>query len=60
VVKPLVEDVEEGIARWKSSLVGQFLDKPLPFFLVKKAVEQLCSQYSKIKVFSMENGVYIF
>jgi hypothetical protein len=22
VVKPLVEDVEEGIARWKSSLVG--------------------------------------
>jgi hypothetical protein len=29
-------------------------------FLVKKAVEQLCSQYGEIKVFSMENGVYIF
>lgn len=31
--------MEEGIAKWKPSLGGQFLDKPLPFFLVKKVVE---------------------
>jgi hypothetical protein len=35
-VSPL-EDVQEGIAIWKSSLVRQFQEKKhLPFFLVKK------------------------
>lgn len=37
-VSPPNEDVEEGIAKWKTSLVGPFLDKPLPFFLGKKSV----------------------
>lgn len=36
VVSPPDVAVEEGIDVWKASLVGQFLDKPLPFFLVKK------------------------
>jgi len=35
--------VEEGIVKWSSSLVGQFMDKPLPYFLVKKSVELMWS-----------------
>lgn len=51
----------EGIAKWKlTSLVGQFLDKPLPFFLVKKSVAIMWKQYREIEVFSLENGMYIF
>jgi hypothetical protein len=41
-------------------LVGQFLDKPLPFFLVKKAVDSMWKQYGSVDVFLMENGMYIF
>jgi len=33
VVSTPEEAVEEGIDKWKTSLVGQFLDKPLPYFL---------------------------
>lgn len=54
------KDVEEGITKWKTSLVGQFLDKPLPFFLVKKSVAIMWKQYGEIEVFSLENGMYIF
>ncbi|XP_062155298.1 uncharacterized protein LOC133863345 [Alnus glutinosa] len=52
--------VEEGISLWKSSLVGQFMDKSLPYFLVKKAVTAMWSQYGEVEVFSLENGMYIF
>ncbi|XP_059439870.1 uncharacterized protein LOC132172399 [Corylus avellana] len=36
VVKPPKEAIEEGISKWSSSLVGQFLDKPLPYYIVKR------------------------
>lgn len=36
------------------------LDKPLLFFLVKKTVDSMWSQYVRVEVFSMENGMYIF
>jgi hypothetical protein len=52
--------VEEGIVQWKSSLVGQFMDKPLPYFLVKKSVQSMWSQYGEIEIFSLENGIFIF
>jgi hypothetical protein len=60
VVSPPVQAVEEGIDIWKASLVGQFLDKPLPFFLVKKSVAQMWKQYGQVEVFSLENGMFIF
>jgi hypothetical protein len=60
VVKPLIEATEEGISKWSSSLVGQFLDKPLPYFIVKCTVESILAQYGKIEVFMMENGLYLF
>jgi hypothetical protein len=41
-------------------LLGQFLEKLLSFFLMKKSVEQMWSQFGKVEVFSLENWVYIF
>jgi hypothetical protein len=41
VVKPPNEAIVEGILKWSPSLVGQFLDKPLPFYVVKRAVDSL-------------------
>jgi hypothetical protein len=52
--------VEEGIVKWKSSLVGQFMDKQLTYFLVKKSVESMWKQYSAVEVFSLDNGMFIF
>jgi hypothetical protein len=46
--------------KWSPSLVGQFLDKPLPYYLVKRAVESLWAQYGKVEVFLLENGLYLF
>jgi hypothetical protein len=54
------EAVEEGINKWKFSLVGQFLDKSLPFFLVKKTIDVLWKDYGKVEVLSLENGLFIF
>jgi hypothetical protein len=59
-VSPPGDDVEKGIAKWKTSLVGQLRDKPLPFFLAKKSVAIMWKQYGEIEVFSLENGMYIF
>jgi hypothetical protein len=41
-------------------LVGQFLDKHLPYFIVKRTVESIWAQYGKIEVFILENGLYLF
>ena len=60
VVKPPREAIEEGISKWLSSLVGQFLDKPLPFYIVKRIVDALWAQYGKVEVFLLENGLYLF
>jgi hypothetical protein len=40
--------------------VGQFIDKSLPYFLVKMAVSAMWSQFGEVEVFSLENGMYIF
>lgn len=41
-------------------LGGQFMDKSLPYFLVKKAVTGMWSQFGDVEVFSLENGMHIF
>ena len=41
VVKPPEEAVMEGIDMWKGCLVGQFLDKRLPFPVVRSLVNKL-------------------
>jgi hypothetical protein len=60
VVKPPKEAIEEGVSKWSPSLVGQFLDKPLPFFIVKRTVDFMWAQYGKVEVFLLENGLYLF
>jgi hypothetical protein len=60
VVKPPREAVEKGISKWSSSLIGQFLDKPLPFYVVKRSVDNMWAAYGKVKIFLMENGLYLF
>jgi hypothetical protein len=52
--------VEKGIAKWRSSLVGKFMDKQLPYFLVNKFVESMWNQYGTVEVFSVDNGMFIF
>jgi hypothetical protein len=60
VVKRPKEAIEEGISKWSPSLVGQFLDKHLPFFIVKRTVDSMWAQYGKMEVFLLENGLYLF
>jgi hypothetical protein len=59
-VKPSREAIEEGILKWSLSLVGQFLDKPLLYYIVKRFVDNLWAQYGKVEVFLLENGLYMF
>jgi hypothetical protein len=59
-VKPPLKAIEEGISKWSPSLVGQFLDKPLPYYIVKRTVESIWAQYGKVEVFLLENGLYLF
>lgn len=58
-VKLPAKAMEEGIAKWYPILVGQFLDRQPPFFFVKRAVENIWSQFGKVEVFSMENEMFI-
>lgn len=60
MVRPLIEVVEEGILEWAPNLVGQVLDKPLPFLLVKNTIENLWRQLGPIQVHSMEKGLFPF
>lgn len=60
IVSPLEEDIEEGISKWKLCLVGQFFDKPLPFYFVKKSVAIMWKHFGEVEVFSLENGMYLF
>jgi hypothetical protein len=59
VVSPPTVAIEEGISKWESSLIGQFLDKPLPFFLVKKSIDIMWKRYGTVEVLSLENGLFI-
>ena len=59
-MKPPKEAIEEGISKWSTSLVGQFLDKHLPYYIVKRAVDSIWAQYGKVEVFLLENGLYLF
>ena len=60
VVQPPGEAVDEAIAKWESSLIGQFLDKAPSFLLVKRFVEALWGQYGLVEVFALDNGMFLF
>ena len=60
VAKPSVEAVNEGIDMWKGCLVGQFLDKRLPFSVVRSLVNRLWGKKKMPNISTTENGLYFF
>jgi hypothetical protein len=59
-IQPPREAVVNGVEKWSSALIGQFLDKPLPFYVVKRSVEKLWDKYGSVDVSLMENGLFLF
>ena len=60
VAKPPVEAVDEGIDMWKGCLVGQFLDKRLPFPVVRSLVNRLWGKREMPDISTTENGLFLF
>ena len=60
VVKPPVEAVMEGIDMWKRCVVGQFLDKRLPFPVVRSLINKMWGKKEMPDISTTENGLYIF
>ena len=60
VVKPPEEAVMEGIDMWKGCLVGQFLDKRLPFPMVRSLVNKLWGKKEMPDISTTKHGLYFF
>ena len=60
VAKPPVEAVNEGIDMWKGFLVGQFMDKRLPFPVVRSLVNRLWGKKEIPDISITENGLFFF
>ena len=60
VVKPPAGAVNEGIYVWKGCLVEQFLDKRLPFPVVRSLVNKLWGKKEMLDISTTENGLYFF
>ena len=60
MVKPPEEAVMEGIDMWKGCLVDQFLDKRLPFPVVRSLVNKLWGKKEMPDISTTENGLYFF
>ena len=60
VAKPPVEAVNEGIDMWKGCLVGQFLDKRLPFPVVRSLINKLWGKREMPGISTTENGLFFF
>ena len=48
----------EGVAKWVNFLVGQFMDKSLPFHLVNNFMNHQWSQFGKVEVMTIERGCF--
>ena len=60
IAKPPVEAVNEGIDMWKGCLVGQFLDKRLPFPVVRSLVNRLWGKREIPDISTTESGLFFF
>ena len=60
VAKPPTEAVNEGIDMWKGCLVGQFLDKRLPFPVVRSLVNRLWGKREMPDISTTGNGLFFF
>ena len=60
IAKPPVEAVNDGIDMWKGCLVGQFLDKRLPFPVVRSLVNRLWGKREMSDISTTESGLFFF
>ena len=60
VAKSPAEAVNEGIDMWKGCLVGQFLDKRLPFPVVRSLVNRLWGKREMPEISTTGNGLFFF
>ena len=60
VARPPAEVVNEGIEMWKGCLVGQFLDKRLPFPVVRSLINRLWGKKEMPDISTTENGLFFF
>ena len=60
VARPSAEVVNEGIEMWKGCLVGQFLDKRLPFPVVRSLINRLWGKKEMSDISTTENGLFFF
>jgi hypothetical protein len=51
IVQPPKEAIEERISKWSSSLIYQFMDKPLSFYVVKRTVENIWASFGSMELF---------
>ena len=58
IARPPAEVVNEGIDMWKGCLVGQFLDKRLPFPVVRSLVNRLWGKKEMPDISTTENGLF--
>ncbi|KAF8394791.1 hypothetical protein HHK36_018727 [Tetracentron sinense] len=54
------EQLEEGLAEWRSSLVGFFVGPKPSFYVMKSTVERIWKLKGAVEVFSLDNGFFIF
>ncbi|KAK2658648.1 hypothetical protein Ddye_005181 [Dipteronia dyeriana] len=59
-VSPPLEVVDDGSKAWKNCLVGNFIEKKLPFTLVKNISIRIWGCRGLLEVLANENGFYFF
>lgn len=52
--------MDDGISKWKNTLVGYFVDKILPFSVVKPKAFLLWVDYGLKEVRAMGDGLFLF
>ncbi|KAK3184871.1 hypothetical protein Dsin_032157 [Dipteronia sinensis] len=59
-VSPPLEVVEDGFKTWKNYLVGNFIEKKLPFSLVYNIAMRIWGNRGLLEVLANEKGFYFF
>ena len=59
-VRPPMEVVQEGCEEWKSTLIGYFVGKRLPYPVVNSIAFKLWGRVGLNEVLSTERGVFLF
>ncbi|KAG5552844.1 hypothetical protein RHGRI_010824 [Rhododendron griersonianum] len=60
VVSPPAEVEEQGLGRWKNCLVGHFLDKKVPFQMVRAITMKIWEKFGISDVLANDSGFFFF